>query len=318
MDLSIDLLKTFAAVAEAGSFTRAGEIRHVTQSAVSMQMKRLEENLGCALFMKKGRAMALTPAGETLLRHANRILSAHKDAVVAFTDPDLMGNIRFGCAEDYTHRFLSAVLAGFRTAFPNIRVDIHSAPGVDLYRMLQGDELDLCLLDSMPSVSISASGGTNIPTGFLSYYHAISEGGQVVHREPVVWAAARSGCAHMETPLPLALYHEGCLFRAMALEGLQQAGIEYWISVVSPSISSILAAVKAGLAVAPVGASMLDDSLKTLGPEQGFPLLPFSEVSLHRAPSANTPIADCFTDYVVDAFGQFASRAAVRKKSLSV
>ncbi len=304
IDLSIDLLKTFAAVAEEGSFTRAGELRHVTQSAVSMQMKRLEENLGCALFMKKGRVMELTPAGETLLRHGNRILSAHRDAVAAFSHPELMGSIRFGCAEDYTHQFLSAVLAGFRKAFPSIRVDIRSAPGVELYRMLQSDELDLCLLESMPRESISVSPGTKIAADPLSCYHAISEGGLVVHREPVVWTASRSGGAHMQKPLPLAVYHEGCLFRAMALEGLQRAGIEYWISVVSPSIASILAAVKAGLAVAPVGASMLDNTLKTLGPEQGFPLLPFSEVRLHRAPSANTPIVDCFTDYVVDAFGK--------------
>ena len=181
--------------------------------------------------------------------------------MVAFTDPDLMGNIRFGCAEDYTHRFLSAVLAGFRTAFPNIRVDIHSAPGVDLYRMLQGDELDLCLLDSMPvgeHFRIRRNQYSNRVPVLLPCHFRRRPGG----------ASGTCGLGggpfglrpYGNAPAPGPFYHEGCLFRAMALEGLQQAGIEYWISVVSPSISSILAAVKAGLAVAPVGASMLDDS----------------------------------------------------------
>lgn len=108
---------------------------------------------------EKGRAMELTPAGETLLRHATRILSAHRDAVAAFSHPELMGTISFGCAEDYTNQFLSAVLAGFRKAFPRIRVDIHSAPGVELHRMLQQDELDLCLLEGLPATGAPATRG---------------------------------------------------------------------------------------------------------------------------------------------------------------
>lgn len=311
IDLPIDLLKTFSAVAETGSFTRAGEVRHITQSAVSMQMKRLEGNLGSPLFHKQGRRVDLTPAGETLLRHAARILNAHRDAVAAFSHPELMGNISFGCAEDYTHKFLSAVLAGFRKAFPCIRVDIHSGPGVELYRMLQKDDLDLCLLESIPREMVGLPRAAEGRDEILSCSHAFGENGLVVYREPLVWAAARSGTAWMETPLPLALYHEGCSYRAMALDALRRADIESWISVVSPSISSILAAVRAGLAVAPIGASLLDDTLRSLGPEQGFPLLPVSEVSLHRAPSANNRLVDCFTDYVVDAFRQIAARSPV-------
>ena len=278
IELPLDLLQTFATVVETGSFTRTGETQHITQSAVSMQMKRLEGIVGLALFHKQGRSFQLTQAGETLLEHALRILNAHNEAVAAFSSPDLFGRVRFGCAEDYASRFLPAVLHGFRKAFPRIRLDIHIAPGVELHEGLIREELDLCLLEG--------SWG----------------GGQVVHREPLVWAASRTGAAHEEDPLPLAVYHEGCNYRKWALEGLRKARRRYWIAFVSPSISSILGAVKVGLAVAPIGASNLDNSLRALGPENGFPLLPVSDVSLHQSRSADNELVACFTNYVIESF----------------
>ena len=144
MELPIDLLQTFSSVAETGSFTRAGEVQHITQSAVSMQMKRLEDIIGHPLFQKKGRSIFLTPAGETLLAHALRILKVHSEAVAAFASPDLFGRIRFGCAEDYASRVLPSVLSGFRKAFPHIRVDIISALSTELHQRFMREELDLC------------------------------------------------------------------------------------------------------------------------------------------------------------------------------
>jgi DNA-binding transcriptional LysR family regulator len=278
MELPIDLLRTFATVAETGSFTRAGEILCITQAAVSMQMKRLEAIVGQPIFRKKGRSFDLTPSGETLLEHAFRILSAHNEAVAAFSSPELMGRVRFGCAEDYAARFLPEVLSGFRTAYPSIRVDIKSASSRELYADLQREKLDLCLLEG------------------------IGEKGQVVHREPVVWATSRTGTAHAEDPVPLAVYHDGCLYRKWAETALRKEGKRYWIAFSSPGLSSILAAVKAGLAVAPIGAVTLDESLRTLGPENGFPLLPVSEVTLHQSRSADAELAGCFAEYVIESF----------------
>ncbi len=278
MELPIGLLRTFLAVTEAGSFTRAGEVLHITQSAVSMQMKRLEEVVGRPLFQKNGRSFHLASAGETLLEHAFRILSAHNEAVAAFSNPDLFGSVSFGCAEDYASRFLPAVLSGFRKTYPCIRVDIKSSPGHELHELLKRDELDLCLLEG------------------------IAAGGRVVHREPVVWATSRRTAVHNMESLPLAVYPEGCVYRKWALEALQKMEKRYWIAFVSPSTSSILAAVKAGLAVAPVGTGSLDDALRVLGPENGFPLLPVSEVSLHQSPSAKNELVACFANYVVQSF----------------
>lgn len=277
MKLPIESLETFQAVADTGSFTKAASTVHRTQSAVSMQMKRLEEVVERSLFKKVGREIRLTHSGEILLEHAHRILAAHNEAVAVFSRPELIGRVRFGCAEFYASRFLQSVLSGFRKAYPRIQVDIQSSLDHELHEWLQQGQLDLCLLEG-------------------------TEGGQVVHQEPVVWITARRGIAHEENPLPLAVYHEGCVYRKWALEALRKAGKHYWIAFVSPSISSILAAVSAGLAVAPVGASMLDDSLRVLGQESGFPLLPVSEMRLHRSRSADNELVDCFANYVMESF----------------
>jgi len=278
MELPIDLLQTFSSIAKTGSFTRAGEAQHITQSAVSMQMKRLEGVVGHPLFQKNGRSFNLTPAGETLLEHALMILKVHNEAVAAFARPEMFGQIRFGCADEYAFRFLPTVLADFRKAFPRIRVDLYSADSLDLRQMLLREELDLCLLGHQ------------------------SDGGLVIHREPLVWVTSSQGTAHLDDPVPLAVYHEGCSCREWALEGLRKVGKRHWIAFVSHSISSLLAAVKSGLAVAPVSAVPLDASFRLLGPEDGFPLLPYSELSLHQSLHADQELVSCFSDYIVEYF----------------
>ncbi|MCF8033734.1 MAG: LysR family transcriptional regulator [Desulfarculaceae bacterium] len=278
MELPIDLLQTFSSIAETGSFTQAGEAQHITQSAVSMQMKRLEGIVGHSLFQKRGRSLNLTSTGETLLEHTLMILKAHNEAVAAFARPDMFGRIRFGCPEEYASRFLPTVLADFRKAFPRIRVDLYGAESPELNQMLIREELDLCLL------GIKA------------------EGGRVIHREPLVWATSSQGTAHAEDPVPLAVYHEGCCCRKEAMEVLRQAGKPFWIAFVSHSISSILAAVRAGLAVAPISAGSLEESFRTLGPENGFPLLSMSELSLHQSPSADKELVSCFADFIEEFF----------------
>lgn len=279
-ELPINLLRTFWAVSETGSFTRAGEILHLTQSAVSMQMKRLEEVVGQPLFQKNGRTIHLNATAEILLEHAFRILTAHDEALAAFSSPSLNGRVSFGCAEDYTTRFLPIVLAGFRRTYPHIRVDIQSASSHELHELIRRKKLDLCLLDG------------------------IADGGRVVYREQVVWAASVRGVAHEMSPLPLAVYKEGCIYRKWALEALRKQGIAYWLAFVSSSISSILAAVRSGLAVAPIGTSTLDESLRVLGPEAGFPLLPVSEVSLLQSSAAENEPVNCFADYVIASFSK--------------
>jgi DNA-binding transcriptional LysR family regulator len=190
IELPIDLLRTFTAVSETSSFTLAGERRHVTQAAVSMQMKRLEGLIERPLFGKNGRQIHLTPAGETLLEHAHRILAVHDKAVAAFADPDMFGRVRFGCAEEYASRFLPSVLPGFRKAYPRIQVDIQVAPGVELHKWLSKDELDLCLLERIPEDGSRTRRKSKRGPSKTPCSHCDVEGGTVVHREPVVWVTS--------------------------------------------------------------------------------------------------------------------------------
>jgi DNA-binding transcriptional LysR family regulator len=149
-------------------------------------------------------------------------------------------------------------------------------PGVELKKALVKKKLDLCLLEGA------------------------WEGGKVVHREPLAWVTSLTGSAHDQDPLSLAVYHDGCPYRKWAVDGLRKTNRRFCVAFVSPSTTSILATVKAGLAVAPIGANHLEDSLRVLGPENGYPLLPVSDVSLHQSPdAAGEPVA-CFANYVID------------------
>ncbi len=285
MELPVDLLKSFVAVHDAGSFTHAGQVLGRTQSAVSMQMKRLEQTLGQRLFSQTGRSFCLTPSGETLLTYARRILSLHEEALSAVAGPALDGQVRFGASEDYASRMLPRVLARFSAAYPNIRVDVSCEPSDRLWTSVQKGALDLALCTEIP------------------------DGGTLVHREPVVWIASAGHRIHEKTPLPLAVYPEGCVFRKWATEALRRRKRPFRIAYVNPSIAGIQAAVSAGLAVAPIWNGHVAGRLQLLGPDDGFPRLPAAGVYLHRFPGAASEAVSCFSDFVASSFSAAPDKA---------
>ncbi len=124
MDFNTDLLRTFVAIADSGGFTRAAQLVHRTQSAVSMQMKRLEEGLKRPLFERDGRTVALTPEGEMLLQYARRILQLHEEAVSTITQPEMIGMVRIGTPDDYGS-FLPSILARYAQCYPKVQVEVH-------------------------------------------------------------------------------------------------------------------------------------------------------------------------------------------------
>ncbi|MGD8389870.1 MAG: LysR substrate-binding domain-containing protein [Desulfobacteraceae bacterium] len=278
MILPIELLKTFLAAADSGRFTSAAAAVHRTQSAVSMQMKRLEQEIGRPVFARNGKRLVLTSAGEELLGHARRIVQSHDHAVTALSGPALCGTIRFGAAEDYASMVLPRVLSRFARSYPEIRVDVLVTTSVDVKERLDAGELDVALCTEVVGR------------------------GQVVHREPVVWAASARHGVHEQDPLPLAVYHEGCAFRAWAIRALRREGRPYRIAYVSTSLTGIIAAVESGLAVAPIGASYTSDRMRVLGPESGFPVLPSARIALHRSSAADSEPADCFVRHVAASF----------------
>ena len=132
--IDIDQLRTFIAIAETGSFTKAAEVVHKTQSAVSMQMKRLEERLNKPIFARDGRASKLTDDGERLLDYARRIVKLNLEALAAFSGPELSGRVRLGVPDDYADRYLPEIMARFSRSYPGVELTVLCEPSVDLLR----------------------------------------------------------------------------------------------------------------------------------------------------------------------------------------
>jgi DNA-binding transcriptional LysR family regulator len=282
MFLPLDLLHTFVTVVQAGSFTRAAKSIHLSQSAVSQQMKRLEDMLGKELFLREGRQVLPSVAGELLLEHARKMLNQNVQAVSALQSDPLRGRIRLGTPEDYAGVHLSDILAAFALEYPQVRVDVWCEASTAFPVLLAEGRLDMALV----------TGGEGAQE-------------QVLRREPVVWVQAKGLELHEARPLPLAFYHEGCAYRGMARETLEGAGIPYEVVFTSPSLSGIRAAVDAGLAVAPMGKSMVPKSAEIVSSEKGLPPLSACPIRLFRRPGALGPVADSLELHIRQCFSSF-------------
>ncbi len=192
-------MRTFIAIVETGSFTKAAEVVHKTQSAVSMQMKRLEERLGKPIFARDGRASKLTEDGDRLLDYARRIIKLNVEALAAFSDKELSGRVRLGLPDDYADRYLPEIMARFSRAYPGVELTVLCQPSVDLVELIDGNELDLAI--------ITDCGSSRASRGF--------------RRERLLWVTSNRHSTHLEEPLPLALGRTTCGWRRAAIECLE-------------------------------------------------------------------------------------------------
>ncbi|WP_367718653.1 LysR substrate-binding domain-containing protein [Nitratireductor sp. GISD-1A_MAKvit] len=268
--LEPDVLRTFVAIAETGSFTAAANAVFRTPSAVSMQIKKLEEVLGRSVFDRDARSVSLTSDGELLLSYARRLLALNREAISKFVMPDISGIVRLGSPDDYGERILPSVLKRFSQSHPSIAVDVVIDQSVNLRRRMVNRKLDLTLL----TCSEGAAG----------------DDVQVVFTEPMVWAGAKGGCAHLRDPLPLSLWEEGCAWRAGALQAMERAGRDYRIAFMSAHTAGQRAAILSDLAVAPLPKSFLRDDLVELGPEDGLPKLGNYHIGMMVTPDASAPV----------------------------
>ncbi len=283
-----DLLRSFVAIAETGSFTAAAGRVARTQSAVSMQMKRLEEGLQRPLFERTGRSVGLTYDGERLLWHARRILRVHQEALAAFDDDALTGTVTLGTPDDYASALLPGILARFGESHPRVHVDLVCDSTRSLRERLAAGSVDLALL--VPPVGTSR--------------------GVVVHRERAVWVTSAQHDAQDRVPLPLALYHPGCPFRRWALDTLSTQGRAHRIAYTSVSFAGNLAAVRSGLAVGVVAESSLYPGLRRLSEDEGFPALPMFEVSLERSRERPSRLLDRLESHIAESFRGIVPLAA--------
>lgn len=278
MNLQIDYLRTFIAVADTKGFTKAGIQVNRSQSAVSMQIKRLEDEIAKPLFERIGKTVKLTKEGGLLINYARRIVKEHDDAVMALSKPALKGFIRFGSPEHYTAGVLPQLLARFASSYPDILVEMRCENSDEIKNAVDSGELDIGLCTQ------------------------IYEGGQVIYHDPVVWITKSGFIIQKDRYLPLAVFEEDCIFRSWALKALEKAGIEYRIVYVSRSMSGILDAVRVGLAVAPIVQSNVPPDLTTVGVENDLPVLPISDIVLQMVKAPVPETVSCFADHLIKSF----------------
>ena len=285
MDIPNEVLRTFVTAAGTLNFTVTASIVHKTQSAVSMQMKRLEEDLGQSLFERDGRSIRLSFAGETLLPYARRMLKLHDEALSAIRRPDMFGRVRLGAPYDYAEQVLPAVLSRFAETWPLIQIDVVFDRGKKLEEQLNEGQLDLIIKSDI----------------------GVVQRGITVHQDSVVWVTSGSRMVHEADPLPLAAYHEECTFRLWAVKSLEAIGRDYRIAYTSPSVAGVLAAVRSGLAVAVIEKSAVPQDMRILSIDDGFPEMPTTTVSMIIAEGRQQPVVQAFAEYIVASFKELQS-----------
>jgi DNA-binding transcriptional LysR family regulator len=277
-NLDIDLMKTFLAISDTGSFTRAAEEVNKTQSAVSMQMKRLEELLGRPLFSRDGRAIRFTPDGERLIEYARRLVTINDEAVSAFTRPELTGTVRFGTPDDYADRFLPEILARFARTHPLVTVDVDCMSTSILFERTRRGEMDLALVTF----------GCDIITD------------EPVRREPLVWVTSARHSTHLLDVVPLAVSHAGCGWRSRVLQSLERIGRKYRVAYSSPNSNAVNAAVQSGLAVGAVPDLCVRPGMRILTEKDGFPPLGTFDIGLVRKPGRPSSAIEALARHVTD------------------
>jgi DNA-binding transcriptional LysR family regulator len=277
--LDPDLLKAFVAVADHRSFTRAAAMLNRTQSAVSMQIKRLEARLQVELFHRSKVNVDLSRAGEGLLGYARRILMLNDEAVGRLREHKVEGTVRLGVMDDYGTLVVPPLLASFVAGFPLIHIEMETGLTYAMPDRL-GEAFDLVIA-----------------------MHPEGRGeGQFLRREQAVWAASPHQALESD-PLAVALSPPGCLFRKWALEALDAAKRPWRLVFVSHSQAAVESIVAQGLAVTVVKAGTFPQRLRALSQEDGMPRLPAADIRLHRATNLS-PAASLLADHLVTAMAR--------------
>jgi DNA-binding transcriptional LysR family regulator len=281
--LDPDLLRSFAFIAEELSFTRAAERVGRTQSAVSMQIQRLEQQLGQKLLLRgKGGSVQLTAHGSFLLDRARELLALNDSIWTNFQQPATRGVVRLGTPDDYALRYLPTLLRRFADSHPTVEVDVLCAPSRELVPRLKDGTLDIALISEGHEPRLWPA--------------------EELWRGRLCWITSDRYAPHRQTPLPVALATEDCSWRAAAVTALQRAGLRYRIAYTSATQIGTHAPVMAGLAVTVSTISWLPEGLRLVRPEEGLPELPDFRILLLKGAEASQPVTDLLARHITDTF----------------
>lgn len=260
--LDTDQLRSFMAIVDTGSFTRAAERVHKTQSAVSMHIRRLEEQLGRPLFVKNGRGVKLSGDGDRLVDFAREMLRIEASALMHVGQKGLVGHVRLGIPDDYAEVFLPAILEGFARKHPFVEVSVICEGSLALAERVRSHELDMALVTDCAAIQ-------NV---------------EVVREEPLVWVAHPRFSVVAGEPLPLALGAVTCQWRQIAEAALHAAQRDFRILLVSNNFSAIEPMIRTRLALTVLPLGAVREGMNVLGPGDGLPELPTSRMGLVFAP----------------------------------
>ena len=280
-NLSLDSLRALVATQDLGGFARASERLLRTPSAISLQMKRLQEEIGVPLFRKQGRKMLLTEQGEIALRYARRVLELNDEMIDTLRGSSLAGVVRIGFGQDFTGNVLPLVIARFNALYPLVKLEVTVDLGQVLLQAIDSGDLDLAL----------TLGGAQKKTA------------QLLSELPLHWIASPSFRDHAKQPLPLALFNPPCGCQTPGLEALESAGRSWRVAMTSPSLTGVWAAVSAGLGLTTRAELGLPADVQTI--ERGLPPLGNIPITLHRRRGLRAPNAMRFAEITEDSVGTY-------------
>jgi DNA-binding transcriptional LysR family regulator len=275
--LDLDVLSMVVAIADAGSFVRGAALVHRSQSALSMQIRALEDALGKPLFVRGPRSVTPTQDGQVLLAYARRMLALRDEAWASMVHPEVKGRVSIGVPDDYASSLLPSVLRKFSATYPKVEIQVMGLPSHALAPLVRDNKVDLACVTRMKGLS-----------------------GDFIRYEPMVWAGPAAGKEiWKERPLPIALFGAGSVARANAIHALERAKIAYRTSYESPSLMGLFSMVEAGLAIAPLARCAVPQHFVQLGRPHGLPKLPELEIILARSARSNRPPCDFLAEQIL-------------------
>ncbi|MEL6751976.1 MAG: LysR substrate-binding domain-containing protein, partial [Pseudomonadota bacterium] len=284
--LDLEQLRTFLAVCETASFTQAADRVAKTQSAVSMQIKKLEETVGRKLFLREGRKVTISADGEKLIGFARDLVDTSSQALAAFDEEALQGSVHLGTADDYAERFLPAILAGFSRQNPLVEVSVLCENTASLAKRVKAGELDMAVVT----------------------HNEVRSHSELIRTEPLQWVTSKAHITHSMQPVPLALGSPHCIWRRDAMAALKEKGIAHRLLYSSYSATVVGAAVLSGLAVAVLPESAIRPGMRVLSNTEKFPKLPDCQIGLLRGTRDKTDVTEALATHIRRSLASMGNR----------
>ncbi|MYM64768.1 LysR family transcriptional regulator [Pseudomaricurvus sp. HS19] len=277
-NLSIDALRAFITVSELGGFTQAGEVLGRTQPAISQQIKKLEQLLGQTLLVRRGSSVTLTKAGQSFKPYARQILNLNDEAIDLFNEELLAGKVRLGIPSEFASTLLPKIVGLFSHSYPNVTLEVTSDLSKNLLHERRRLDFDLILGLHRDPEQIAAEDRVKL--------------------DELVWVTSASHDTYLQTPTPLIVAPDGCIYRARAIDTLRHSHIPWRLVYTNPDLAGIRSAIEEGLGVTVLAKSTVPANLRVLPVSDRYPKLGQMAISLVKPQPASSQAVDRLAEYL--------------------